>query len=41
MFLSLWAFAQSSRTSCAAGEAVQYLNLQTKGLQATAEGRDR
>ena len=40
MFLSLWAFAQSSRPSCAAGEVVQYLNLQSFGLQAAAEGYD-
>ena len=41
MILSLRAFAQGSRTSWAAGEAVQYLNLQAKDLQVQAKRRDR
>ena len=34
-------FAHGGHTKCVAGEAVQYLTLQTKGLQPTAERRGR
>ena len=34
-------FAHGGHTNCVAGEAVQYLTLQTKGLQPTAERRGR
>ena len=34
-------FAHGGHTKCVAGEAVQYLTLQTKGLQPPAERRGR